>query len=181
MNLLNAFRIVVIIPVLCGLAIFPAREASARSKGYPATEVNSAFGTDVEPLILDTIGSARKEIRIAVYTFAKKSFSDALIAQAKRGVKVLVKLDAREAQFEYTVGLIVAMKQAKVSVELIQMPPRDKMHHKFMVVDGTTVVTGSFNWTRQASDLNYENVVLIRSAPIALEFSLQWDRIKNRQ
>ena len=33
------------------------------------------------------------------------------------------------------------------------------MHHKFAIFDGTRLVNGSYNWTRGAADLNYENLV----------------------
>lgn len=35
------------------------------------------------------------------------------------------------------------------------------MHDKFMVVDSTFVLTGSFNWTFQAGSNNQENVLVV--------------------
>merc|ERR1712227_847499 len=35
------------------------------------------------------------------------------------------------------------------------------MHNKFMIVDKTFLVTGSFNWTFQAGKSNQENVVVL--------------------
>ena len=35
------------------------------------------------------------------------------------------------------------------------------MHHKFMIVDRTLVVTGSFNWTKAAANDNRENVIVV--------------------
>lgn len=35
------------------------------------------------------------------------------------------------------------------------------MHNKFMLVDQTYLVTGSFNWTFQAGKSNQENVIVV--------------------
>ena len=35
------------------------------------------------------------------------------------------------------------------------------MHNKFMIVDSTFLVTGSFNWTFQAGKSNQENIVVL--------------------
>ncbi|WP_240153412.1 phospholipase D-like domain-containing protein [Erwinia amylovora] len=39
------------------------------------------------------------------------------------------------------------------------------MHHKFMVVDGDTVQTGSFNYTASAATRNAENALLVQGSP----------------
>lgn len=43
-----------------------------------------------------------------------------------------------------------------------------KMHHKFVIVDGRLVLTGSYNWTKESELNNYENLVVI-SEPSAVE------------
>ncbi len=34
------------------------------------------------------------------------------------------------------------------------------MHHKFAVLDGTLLLNGSFNWTKNASQNNNENIMI---------------------
>lgn len=34
------------------------------------------------------------------------------------------------------------------------------MHHKFVIIDGTILLTGSFNWTNKAVTSNYEAVIV---------------------
>jgi phosphatidylserine/phosphatidylglycerophosphate/cardiolipin synthase-like enzyme len=57
------------------------------------------------------------------------------------------------------------------------------MHHKFMVVDNRSLVTGSYNWTRSAAKYNHENVLLTRD-PGAVrsflkEFDLLWQKMRD--
>jgi len=55
------------------------------------------------------------------------------------------------------------------------------LHHKFIVVDGKRVLTGSYNWSRNAYEDNYnwDNAVLITNRTVAesfqLEFEYLWD------
>ena len=41
------------------------------------------------------------------------------------------------------------------------------MHHKFMVKDAETVLTGSYNWTRSAALYNHENIITIYDDSLA--------------
>ena len=43
-----------------------------------------------------------------------------------------------------------------------------------MVIDGGTVITGSFNFTRAAEEENAENLLVIRYSEIAAEYTRNW-------
>jgi phosphatidylserine/phosphatidylglycerophosphate/cardiolipin synthase-like enzyme len=51
------------------------------------------------------------------------------------------------------------------------------MHHKFLVIDDIKVITGSFNWTRQANKSNMENIMIVEDQNIAKEYRSEFDRI----
>jgi phosphatidylserine/phosphatidylglycerophosphate/cardiolipin synthase-like enzyme len=51
------------------------------------------------------------------------------------------------------------------------------MHHKFLVIDDTNVITGSFNWTNQASKSNMENIVVVEDQNIAKKYINEFNRI----
>ena len=52
------------------------------------------------------------------------------------------------------------------------------MHHKFMVVDNKTVLTGSYNYTTYASTLNNENLIVISSKDTAESFLKEWRKLE---
>ena len=35
------------------------------------------------------------------------------------------------------------------------------MHHKFAILDGQTAITGSYNWTVESDEENFENLVIL--------------------
>ena len=43
-----------------------------------------------------------------------------------------------------------------------------------MVIDGATVVTGSFNFTKAAEVKNAENLLVIRSLELAAKYTANW-------
>jgi phosphatidylserine/phosphatidylglycerophosphate/cardiolipin synthase-like enzyme len=51
------------------------------------------------------------------------------------------------------------------------------MHHKLFVVDGSTVILGSFNFTGSADRSNDENIVVIHDWEVAARYLEEFDRI----
>ncbi|MBF0412358.1 MAG: hypothetical protein HQK70_06575 [Desulfamplus sp.] len=54
------------------------------------------------------------------------------------------------------------------------------MHHKFIVIDDITTITGSFNWTHSAQKKNYENIVIIKDSVVTEQYKNEFDRIRQR-
>jgi hypothetical protein len=54
----------------------------------------------------------------------------------------------------------------------VRMSPNTsgKMHHKVILIDNDTVITGSYNFSNNAEKANDENILIIRSVPLANEF-----------
>jgi phosphatidylserine/phosphatidylglycerophosphate/cardiolipin synthase-like enzyme len=50
-------------------------------------------------------------------------------------------------------------------------------HHKFMVVDGKIVVTGSYNWSYSAEEKNDENLIVVSSPDIARLYEAEFNRV----
>jgi phosphatidylserine/phosphatidylglycerophosphate/cardiolipin synthase-like enzyme len=48
-------------------------------------------------------------------------------------------------------------------------------HNKVMIIDGETVITGSFNFTTAAEEHNAENMLVIKDKAIAAKYISNWD------
>ena len=48
-------------------------------------------------------------------------------------------------------------------------------HRKIIVIDGETIITGSFNLTKVAQEKNAENLLLIRYQAFAAQYSQNWE------
>ena len=47
-------------------------------------------------------------------------------------------------------------------------------HSKIMIIDSQVVITGSFNFTKNAEENNAENLLVIRDAGIAEKYMANW-------
>jgi len=128
---------------------------------------------DCASIIISLIDSAQQGVLVAVFSFTSNPLADALIRAHRRGVEVRVVIEMEQANVrgsEYE-----RLRSAGVAVRLDGNS--DLMHHKFMVVDGRVVVTGSYNWSAAAEDRNDENIVVIYGEEIAALYSREFERV----
>src|ERR1039458_777445 len=109
-----------------------------------ACDIQVAFSPDrgATELVVRTIESAKKTVRVAAYSFTSKPIAQALLADAKRGVDVKVVVDKSQSAARYTAATILTNQGIPVRVDYRYAI----MHDKFIVVDGETVEEGSFNY-----------------------------------
>jgi phosphatidylserine/phosphatidylglycerophosphate/cardiolipin synthase-like enzyme len=67
------------------------------------------------------------------------------------------------------------LAKAGIAVKMDSTP--NHMHHKFMVVDDRSLLTGSYNWTRSAARYNHENIVLIHESCVVRSFLKEFERL----
>jgi phosphatidylserine/phosphatidylglycerophosphate/cardiolipin synthase-like enzyme len=111
--------------------------------------------------IITELATARSEILVQAYSFSCRDVADALISAVKRRVHVVVLLDRSNEQETYSE--LGDLKQH--GVEVLIDACHAIAHNKVMVIDGRTVITGSFNFTRQAEHENAENLLILRNHP----------------
>ncbi|MGP1925062.1 MAG: phospholipase D family protein [Arsenophonus sp. NEOnobi-MAG3] len=107
------------------------------------------------------IEEAKISIDIAAYSFTSKPIALALVDAKQRGVNVSLVADKKSNSGKYTA--VTYLGNHRIPVRL-----NDKyaiMHNKFMIVDGHSIETGSFNYTQSAAFRNAENVIYLRNRP----------------
>jgi phosphatidylserine/phosphatidylglycerophosphate/cardiolipin synthase-like enzyme len=71
----------------------------------------------------------------------------------------------------------VATMSAPAGVELRFDGNPDRMHHKVIVIDQQTVITGSYNFSRSAETRNDENLVVLHDAEVAASYLEEFERV----
>ncbi|OZI13740.1 endonuclease [Sodalis-like symbiont of Philaenus spumarius] len=137
-------------------------------------EVGFSPGRTAKQIILLAIEEAKTSIDIAAYSFTSKPIALALVDAQNRGVNVRVVADRKSNGGKYTA--VTYLVNHRVPVRL-----NDKyaiMHNKFMIVDGRSVETGSFNYTQSAASRNAENVIYLRNRlDIAEKYAREFNRL----
>jgi phosphatidylserine/phosphatidylglycerophosphate/cardiolipin synthase-like enzyme len=52
-----------------------------------------------------------------------------------------------------------------------------KMHHKFVILDQQTVLTGSYNWTLESEDENHENLLILKDAQPVEDYTREFEAL----
>lgn len=127
----------------------------------------SPENAQAEALVLKVINSAHQSIRLAAYSLTSPNVVRALIAAKRRGVDVAVVADYKNNITEDRSGKAHAalnlLVEAGVPTRLVSRYP---IHHdKYIVVDGSSVETGSYNYTEAAARHNSENALVVWNEP----------------
>lgn len=74
-----------------------------------------------------------------------------------RGVKVRVILDKSNEERKYGASAFIGVEGVATYIDA----KHETAHNKVMIIDGATVISGSFNFTKQAEKENAENLLII--------------------
>ena len=127
-------------------------------------------GGDCTDIIVHEIDSARRQVLVQAYSFTSPPIADALVKAKKRGVDVQAVFDRSQRTERYTGATFLANGGVPVLIDA----KHAIAHNKVMIIDGGTVLTGSFNFTKAAQERNAENLLVIRDAGIAAKYEGNW-------
>jgi phosphatidylserine/phosphatidylglycerophosphate/cardiolipin synthase-like enzyme len=133
----------------------------------PRVNEHSVFfspGDDCLNGIISLLESATSSVDICVFSISDDRIARAIAKCHTRKVPVRIITDDDKTRDRGSD--IITLSQSGIPVRVDNSP--DHMHHKFAVIDGKKVISGSFNWTRSASSGNRENI-LITTAPSVVE------------
>ena len=120
--------------------------------------------------ILGELGRTRKTADICVFTITDDRITNAIVAAHQRGVVVRIITDNDK---QYDLGSdIERLRGAGVALKVDES--EHHMHHKFAVLDGASLLNGSYNWTRSAATFNEENLIVTSDAALVATFSRQF-------
>jgi len=110
--------------------------------------------------IKNLIGSAKKTIRIAMFTWTRHDLAQAVIDAQKRGVETQVVIDHYSGKGASS-AVVKMLKDNGVHTSLSLEGPL--LHHKFLYIDNQILVNGSANWTKRAFTQNDDCFIVIHN------------------
>jgi len=122
--------------------------------------------------IVRNLDQAERYVLVQAYSFTSKPIAQALVNAHKRGVNVKVLLDKSQRHGKGSkLGLLV-----DAGIPVMIDTKHSIAHNKVMIIDGLTVITGSFNFTSAAEDKNAENLLVLHDKAAAKKYRDNWDR-----
>jgi phosphatidylserine/phosphatidylglycerophosphate/cardiolipin synthase-like enzyme len=168
--------------ILCmlSLSLFlgPRLLQAAPSGDIESAKIAFSRSNDCQAVILQEIEAVTqstqpgRSIDLLMYSFTDRDIASAVIAAAKAGVSVSVIMDASEAGERGSVYPILSSALGNAVILTHGLPYREGsgfgiMHEKMAILNGTTVIIGSYNWTVAAHRENWENLMVITSPGLA--------------
>jgi len=120
--------------------------------------------------VVSALGTAKTTILVQAYSFTSAPIAKALADAHARGVDVQVILDRRETGTKYSSADFVAHAGIPTFID----GAHAIAHNKVMIIDGDTVITGSFNFTTAAERQNAENLLVVRDRTLAARYVENW-------
>jgi len=130
-------------------------------------------GEECRQIIIQQIKQAIRQVSICVFTISDDRISDSIITAYQRGVDIKIITDNDKSWDEGSD--IKQLAHLGIAVKMDATP--NHMHHKFMIADNRSLLTGSYNWTMSAARVNHENVLLTEEAGVVRSYLKEFDSL----
>jgi cardiolipin hydrolase len=143
-----------------------------------ATEVILTRGSSVAEAILRLLREATTSVDAALCRFNNPQLAAALEDAGRKGVRVRLVLDRNKYEESRTMREVLAKGSIPFRLLYGRRGPGAKMHDKFALFDGRTALAGSYNWTVESEEQNYEALLILREPKVLQvleqEFEALW-------
>ena len=129
----------------------------------------------ITSVILPEIKKAQKEILVSAFYLTHKGLIDELIGAKARGIDVKVIIDAvGSSNFKNRISLL---RHNGVDVKVENWG--GKNHEKNILIDSSTFITGSANFSQNAQVKNDENLLVIKDFELAKQYRAHFFKMYN--
>lgn len=118
--------------------------------------------------LVEAINAARLSVDVAAYSITLNSVRNALINAHRRGVRVRIVMESTNMDTSDVQRL------QEAGVPIVGDNQQGLMHDKFMVIDRSEVWLGSMNFTDSGTYDDNNNMIRIRSAKVAENYSVEF-------
>lgn len=153
----------------------PRKTANTGSFTQDGVNIQVYFApqNDVINPIVAEVANAKTHVRFMAFSYTQDTLGQAMLDSLKRGVKVEGVFEQRGS--ETASSELKALKCAGANV--FQDGNGATMHHKVIIIDDHTVITGSFNFSDNAVSSNDENLLIIKDRDIVLQYLAEYERV----
>jgi len=120
--------------------------------------------------ILKELNKAKSSILVQAYSFTSPLIVKALVTAHKRGVKVEVIVDKSQRTKKYSPADFMSNQGIPTRINAVNTVA----HNRVMIIDGKTLITGSFNFTKPGEEKNVGDLMVIRDKSLAATYVESW-------
>jgi phosphatidylserine/phosphatidylglycerophosphate/cardiolipin synthase-like enzyme len=132
-------------------------------------------GGEVKEIIVRELESTASTLDLAIREITSLEIAQVLAKARQRGVKVRVIADSKQANMR--TSKITYLIQQGILVKVLGGKEKGMMNHRFAILDGGRVLTGSFDWSEASLKWNYENILIIHESEAVTAYQKEFDRL----
>ncbi len=160
---------------------------------FSPTSPTQPWSQSTNGLIGNTLESATKYVDMALFVFSEQKLANILENRHQENVNIRALIEPQFAYRSYSEGLdmmgLALAEECKyevdnrpwknhlTSVGVPTLAKGDLLHHKFAVIDGNKVITGSHNWSEAANNGNDETLLVIENPKVAAHYVREFARL----
>jgi len=131
-------------------------------------------GEEILKKLEDTIQNAEERIYILIFSFTLDELAQAIIEKHREGLDVKIIMDKGQAGSKWAVT--EKLKQAGIPLVVKRGTKGGYMHIKALIADDT-VLTGSYNYSKSATNRNDENFFIIKDKAVLEAHLAKFNRL----
>lgn len=140
-----------------------------------AYAISGNKGNPEEDLI-NVINNTKKELDIAIYNLDNEQIADVISSASERGVSIRIIADGENAENKDSKEILNELKKLNIPIKI---DVGKKMHVKMTISDNQTVVTGSFNYTKDSAEDNQEILLTVNNNELASSIKTTFNELWN--
>lgn len=163
---------------------------------FSPTSARVPWQQSTNGFITGMLQQAQTSIDLALFVFSEQQIVNGLAHEQNQGTTIRALIDPGFAYRPYSealdmLGVALSRRTTPCQVEpnnqpwqpalpsvgTPRLPEGDLLHHKFGVMDGTTVLVGSHNWSAAANQRNDETLLAIASPTVAAHYQREFERL----
>jgi len=141
---------------------------------YQHTQKSIAPDSNIENKILTQLSNAKKSIYIMMFAFTNPKIANALLDAKQKGINIKIVIDKVQNHYQ---KYSVYQKLKQNGIDIIEDKNKFKLHHKVLIIDESTTITGSYNFTKKANDKNAENIIILKEREITQKYLQEFYRV----
>ncbi len=123
--------------------------------------------------LIELIAGAQESVYFMAYAFTADDIAQALVERTQAGITVAGVIDQGQANNQGSEYESLLAEGLDVRLD----GSSGRMHHKVIIIDGQTVVTGSYNFSASAESRNDENTLVIHNPRIVDQYLNEFERV----
>jgi len=125
--------------------------------------------------ILTELESLTSTLDLAIHEISSSDMAQALSKAKGRGVNVRIITDSKQAKMKSS--RITYLINKGITVKVIKGKEQGGMNHRFAILDGRKVMTGSFDWSETSEKWNYENLLIASGHDVVASYQREFERL----